>query len=190
MKSNQKLSLLFWVKKTKVSKKDGKAPLYARITIDGKDEELSLGRKINPQFWDVNLKRDCEPGSESKKTNSKIEQIKVDLERHFAVLQSLHEVITPAMLKNVFTGLPATYSKDVPTPALQEKKKLFETTDEFISMFEKMVNKNIRSFETLKQWRSTRKKLEEFILFQFKNNDILEISEIVFSPFQTKVSTS
>ena len=51
MKSNQKLSLMFWLFKAKATKKDGKAPLYVRITIDGLDDELSLSRKVLPEHW-------------------------------------------------------------------------------------------------------------------------------------------
>ena len=45
--SNQKLSILFWLFKAKASK-DGKAPIYARITLDGVNEEISLGLKFCP----------------------------------------------------------------------------------------------------------------------------------------------
>ncbi len=38
MKSNQKLSVMSWLKKSKATK-DGKAPVYSRITIDGLDDE-------------------------------------------------------------------------------------------------------------------------------------------------------
>lgn len=92
MKSNQKLSILLWVFKAKATK-DGRAPIYARITIEGKDDEISLGRKVDPQFWDNELKLVTEGGMEAKITNQKILQIKSDLERHFMVLQTLHTQI-------------------------------------------------------------------------------------------------
>lgn len=110
MKSNQKLSLLVWLFKAKTTK-DGKAPLYIRATIDGKDIEISLNRKVNPAFWYSESKRDLEPGQDAKKTNAKIEEVKVDLERHFAVLQSQFENVTPLMLKNVFNGRSPELSK-------------------------------------------------------------------------------
>jgi len=30
--------------------KDGQAPLYARVTIDGEDEEISVGKKLIHNF--------------------------------------------------------------------------------------------------------------------------------------------
>jgi hypothetical protein len=44
MKSNQKLSILFWLFKAKATK-DGKAPIYVRVTIDGLEDEISLEKR-------------------------------------------------------------------------------------------------------------------------------------------------
>ena len=68
--------------------KDYRATIYARITIEGKDEEISLGRKVDPKFWENELKLVTENGMEAKVTNQKILQIKSDLERHFMMLQT------------------------------------------------------------------------------------------------------
>lgn len=171
MNSNQKLSLLFWLFKAKATK-DGRAPLYVRVTTDRDNIEISLNRKIHPDFWDANLKRDLEGGAEAKKTNSKIEQAKVDLERHFLVLQSQFENVTPLMLKNVFNGVPATLSKTQVKEKHVNQKKLIETLDHFIIEFEKLVIKDIRSKETLKGWKSTRNRLREFLIFNYGNDDI------------------
>ncbi|WP_343703203.1 Arm DNA-binding domain-containing protein [Chitinophaga sp.] len=51
MKVNEHLSILFFLSKKKASK-DGKAPIWARITVDGERAEFSLGRKILPEYWD------------------------------------------------------------------------------------------------------------------------------------------
>ena len=44
MNVKQKLSILFFLKRKKITK-DGKVPIYIRITIDGLEDELSLGCK-------------------------------------------------------------------------------------------------------------------------------------------------
>jgi site-specific recombinase XerD len=178
MKSNQKLSILLWVFKAKATK-DGRAPIYVRITIEGKDDEISLGRKVDPQFWDNKLKLVTESGMEAKVTNQKVLQIKSDLERHFMVLQTQHEQITSAMLKNVYLGLPVHYdkhSKSEPVAA----QSLVPVFADFIKSFTKKVKKGLRSEGTLRQWRSTKKKVESFIAHEFKRNDI-NLSEIKYS---------
>ena len=178
MKSNQKLSILLWVFKAKATK-DGRAPIYARITIEGKDDEISLGRKVDPQFWDNELKLVTEGGMEAKITNQKILQIKSDLERHFMVLQTLHAQITSAMLKNVYLGLPIHYDKQSKSEPISVQTLVPVFTD-FIKSFAKKVKKGLRSEGTLRQWRSTKRKVESFIIHEFKRNDI-NLSEIKYS---------
>lgn len=45
MKINEELSVLFWLKKTKMTK-EGLIPIWVRITIKGIREEFSSGKKL------------------------------------------------------------------------------------------------------------------------------------------------
>lgn len=171
MRSNQKLSLLFWLFKAKATK-DGKAPLYCRITIDGKDTDVSLSRKIHPNFWDVEHKKDTQPGTEAKKTNAKIDQAKVDLERHFIVLQSQHEDITPSMLKHVYLGRVNTPSAEAAPVDKVEVPTILQAFDRFIATFKKKVDKKNRSEGTLRHWKTTKTKILDFVKFKYKAEDM------------------
>lgn len=102
MKNNQKLSILVWLFKAKATK-DSHAPIYARVTIDGRSEEITLGRKTSPEYWDAENKSVTEAGIEAKITNQKIVQAKTNLDRLFMVLQTQYEHIKPAMLKTLIT---------------------------------------------------------------------------------------
>lgn len=57
--NSQKVNIHFWLKRSKTTS-DGTAPLYARITIAGEEEPLSLGIKIKPEYWNTKIKRDTE----------------------------------------------------------------------------------------------------------------------------------
>ena len=50
MKNAHTFGILFWLKLANA--KNGKAPLYARITVNGKRAELSLKQKITISNWD------------------------------------------------------------------------------------------------------------------------------------------
>jgi hypothetical protein len=93
----QQLSILFYVKRKKMTL-DGKAPIYVRVTIDGLQEETSLGFKVSSDDWDIERKevRETDPGS--KLFNKKIGQTKTDLERHFDLIKAQHELATPALV--------------------------------------------------------------------------------------------
>jgi len=88
--NNQKVHILFWLKRSKKTS-DGTCPLYARITIEGEEEPLSLGIKIKPQFWDTNIKRDTESSATARENNLKISKADVDLDTHVKILRSKHE---------------------------------------------------------------------------------------------------
>jgi len=75
------------------------------------------------------------------------------------------------MLKNVYKGLPATLGKGAPKPETPIMPTLLQVSDLHISNFSKMVEKKLRSNETLKQWNATRKKIEEFLIAQFQLKD-------------------
>ncbi len=179
MKSNQKLTLLFWHRKSKADN-NGNAPIICRISIDGEEEELSIGRKVHLNNWDAENKIATGGGTEEKKTNLKIAQVTGDLERHFTVLQLDNEYISPLMLKNVYKGLPAEHQKGKPKPQAQKSVTLLEVADTHIHEFAKMVDKGIRSKETLKQWKATRKNIIEFLKFEYEAAD-MDISEITYS---------
>lgn len=182
MKSNQKLTLLFWHRKSKPDG-NGFAPVICRISIDANEEELSIGRKVHVNDWNAEHKK-AKGDSEGKKTNQKISQVTVDLERYFTLLQSEYENVTPLMLKNVYNGFPPEHKKGRAKPEAPKSTTLLQLADMQIAEFSKMVDKGLRSSETLKQWKSTRNKIVEFLPFAYGETD-LDISEIDYS-FATK----
>ncbi len=98
MNVKQNLSVLFCLKRQKITK-DGRIPIYIRITIDGFEDQISLGCKILPCDWDNTTKtvRATEPNS--KIINKKIGQAKTDIERHFDLMQAKHGAATPRNVK-------------------------------------------------------------------------------------------
>ncbi|MEO6961511.1 MAG: Arm DNA-binding domain-containing protein, partial [Puia sp.] len=79
MNVKQKFSILFYLKRSKTSK-DGRIPIYVRITIDGLKEEFSLGCKVLSRHWDKKTKTVLARDPDFKAINKKIGQVKVDIE--------------------------------------------------------------------------------------------------------------
>lgn len=69
-KSN--LSITFWQNVSK--RKHGKAPLYVRLTINGKRLEISLCRSIPIKLWSKSRRRMIRVTDESLLVNSYLEQ--------------------------------------------------------------------------------------------------------------------
>lgn len=109
MINNQKLSNLFWLIRGK-TRNDNFIPIYARTIIDGDRDEFSTGKMVQSDNWEA--RRTAKDDPDYKVINSKLLQIQASLDRHFMVLQTQHERVTPLMLKNVFNNLPANYKKE------------------------------------------------------------------------------
>lgn len=86
MNVKQNLSVLFYPRNQKKNA-SGEAPIYARITIDGLREELATGVKVQVKNWNIETKSVLPSDPDWKKSNKKIQQINVDLERHFYLIR-------------------------------------------------------------------------------------------------------
>jgi len=71
----KKLNLLFIVSKSRI-RKDGKAPLFCRLTYLERRKQFSTGLFINPKNWNNSL-QECEPPSnDNNYINSQLNLIK------------------------------------------------------------------------------------------------------------------
>jgi site-specific recombinase XerD len=181
MKNNQKLSLMVWLRKGKATK-DGTAPVYIRVTIDGKDEEISIGLKVRPEHWDSETKRLCHGAPSFKTANKLIEDSLENLETDFKYLCKAFEKLTPLMLKKAFLKVPLEdLNKNGSSKvASQSYSTLLSAYDYYIINFAKRVEKKLAAGGTLRHWRSSRKKVLEFIVFKFGMKDI-GLSEVKYA---------
>ena len=101
MNVKQNLSILFYLKRKKASK-DGKAPIYIRITVDGLDDEMSLSCKVLPDHWDNESKQVSDKDTDHARINKTISQAKTDLERHFDLMQAKNGLVSPTMGKESY----------------------------------------------------------------------------------------
>ncbi|MFD2832487.1 Arm DNA-binding domain-containing protein [Gramella sp. AN32] len=77
MKTSKTFSIHFWLSTAK--KKDDSAPIYARITVDGKRAEISLKRSISVTYWDTRSKRANWRVPAGKALNVYLDQVYADL---------------------------------------------------------------------------------------------------------------
>lgn len=161
---------MFWHRKSKADD-SGKAPIYCRMSINGEDEELSIGEKVTSDQWGVKTKK-VKGGEDAKRINLKMSELIVELNSIFKEMTKSNAIITPKMLKNKFLGKSIVVQAAEP---VNEKFKptLLQAVDMYITNFEKMVEKDLRSAETLRKWRSTKNKVIEFIREQYKTDDLL-----------------
>tara|TARA_R110001592_G_scaffold181652_1_gene424465 strand:- start:136 stop:1368 length:1233 start_codon:yes stop_codon:yes gene_type:complete len=102
MTRSNTFSILFWQKLA--SAKNGKAPLYARITVNGKRAELSLKRKVLISDWDTTKNRLKGANSQNKMVNSYLEQVNSRLFECYQKLQNANKLVTSNIIKAHFLG--------------------------------------------------------------------------------------
>src|ERR1035437_7405853 len=102
MKTVHTFSILFWIRREKIQ--DGRAPVYARVTIDGKRSEISIKRSISPYSW--NPKKGIAKGSKegSKMLNDYIKQVRNQIYECYQQLQQQKKSITTDAIKRKYLG--------------------------------------------------------------------------------------
>lgn len=102
MKNTDTFSILFWLRQANT--KNRQAPLYARITVNGKRAELSLKRKVTISDWDSNKNKLKGLSEQNKLLNNYIEQVNSRLFECYQKLQSGNKLVTSNIIKAVFLG--------------------------------------------------------------------------------------
>lgn len=94
---NKTFSLLFYVKKSK-KKSDGTAPVYLRITIDGRVVEISSKRYINPEKWNPTAQKLDGTGPDVKSLNAYLKTLEQKVyNAHHELLKDLPSVSADAL---------------------------------------------------------------------------------------------
>ncbi len=102
MKSTFKV--LFFIKRN-ATKQSGKAPIIARITLDGKIAQISTKLEIEPSLWDVKHGRASGKVFEANHINSSIDSIKSTIFSHYQNFRERKANITAEIIKKAFLGL-------------------------------------------------------------------------------------
>jgi len=97
MKTTTTFSILFWLKKSKAS--NGKAPLYARLTVNGKRAEISLKRKITIANWCPLKSRMKGTKEESRLINNYLDQVSSEIYQSKTELTAEDIFITAQTIK-------------------------------------------------------------------------------------------
>ena len=176
MKTTQTFSLLIWINKSKIV--DHEAPIFARITIDGKRAELSLKKRIDPDFWIIKTGYASTKHPEAITINNYINQVKSELFKIYTQMQMFDEFITAEAIKLRYTGVK------------EEKRTILQVFDYHNEQMKKMVGIDV-VHATMVKFKTIHSKVESFIRYQYKKSDyyLEELSHQFISNFEYYLKT-
>ena len=159
MTNKSTFSILFVAQKGKL-KANGKAPILARVTVNGEMVHLATRIDVDPDRW---LGKECRtPGrsAEDKYINEMLDNYRNVIKNKYNELFFRGEAITAMRLKSILTSRS------------DEAKRLLVLFDEFNKDYRALVGKET-THKTYTRYLLTRRRLAEFMAAKYKIRDIL-----------------
>jgi site-specific recombinase XerD len=155
---NKTFNLLFFVKKSKI-KANGTAPIYLRITIDGKPKEIASKRYVQPDKWDNKLQKVSGSSDEVKSLNLYLKTLEQQVYDAHHTLMKDKTIATASGLKTKLQGTEQRARMLV--PIFQEHNDKVET----------LVGQEFAP-GTLERYKTSLKHTIEFIQWKYSVSDI------------------
>ncbi len=167
MEKQNTFNLLFYLKKNRLNKQ-GEAPIYFRITVNGKQTALSLHRSIKVEEWSVPLGLAIGKKGKAKSINKDIKTIEGKVAEHYRRLIEEGKEVTVELLKNALLG-----RKDENKTNELTLIKIFE---EHNADMQKRIGIDY-SKSTVTKYNTTVKHLKSYLIEKYQKQDI-KFSEI------------
>lgn len=166
MKAQSTFSILFWLSKNRI--RNGKAQLFARITVEGKRAEIATHCEVSPLEWDSRAQMVVGKSQEAKEINNHLAIVKAKLLKCQSQLEVRNEALTSEKIKNEYVG------------KRPERKKITEAFQFWLDRIQEEVNKKKKAQATYNKYDDTFNHIKNFIRQQYKVSDKY-LDEVDFS---------
>lgn len=160
---NRTFGILFYLKKSKIDSSN-RAPIYLRITVDGKRTELSVKRHLELTKWSTQANRATGRTTDIKELNAYLDIITAKVYRHHKELIENGEIVTAEKLKNKYLG-----------KTIQDKT-ILNIFQDHNTQVKKLVGRDFAA-GTLERYETVYRHLTNFIKANYKLSD-LELNKI------------
>jgi len=155
---NKTFNLLFFIKKNKI-RTNGTAPIYLRITIDGKAADITAKRYIVPKKWDHKAHKAVGNSLEAKTLNNYLKTLEQQVyDSHYLMLKE-EDFVTAESLKSKLLGTDITTRTLIP---------IFQDHNDKV---EALVGQDFAP-GTLERYKTSLKHTQEFLNWKYKTSDI------------------
>ncbi len=153
MKTSKTFKILIWQNTAK--RKNNLAPIYARITVNGKRAEISLGTTYAIDFWDSKMSRAIGRSATARVLNEELDTIHTDITNSYKELLKEGKHITAQLIKARYLKLD------------NNQMTLLKLDTYHASKMEGVLAKG-----TLKNYKATTKYITAFLNKKLKTPDI------------------
>lgn len=174
-KENKTFSVIFLTKKDK--ERNGKLPVYMRITVDGCRTDLSMKQWVKQEQWSFIKGMAKGNKAEANELNIFLERARGKILNDYNELLLNNRIITAEVLKRMFLGLD------------ENTRTLLELIDFHNENMQKVLSPG-----TLKNYYTTRRYVAKFIR-EYKKSTVVYLSELslyiprhVDPPFRFKLT--
>lgn len=153
MQVKNTFTILFWINKAKI--RNGEAPVWARVTVDGIRVEISIKKSIQPDNWNPEKGQAKGSKEEAKSLNNYIEQIRTQLFECYQNLRAEKKLVTAETIKNIYLGKG-------------EKEHTLMT----LINYHNTELKDTLEWGTMKNYQTTQKYVQLFLKDKLRTSDI------------------
>ena len=143
-----RITVCFQLKKSK-SRPDGKCPLYLRCTMKGQRFEISTGFFLDSEMWVESTQQIKGKSEEAKIIKNRLDKVTSKIQDIYNQLESIGQPFDIFTIRSRFLGQ-------------SNGQGLMEIFDLVVKNVEATLGKDY-SYGTLKHYRTTKKRVEEFI---------------------------
>jgi len=116
-------------------------------------------------MWDKSVWRVIGKSPEILAINNRITQIRAKLEKHYLLLTLEYDIVTAQLVIDAYKGKFGNEEK-------RPDRTLCQAFNYKYSLFARQVKKQLRSDSTLRKWRTTKRKIRDFLNAKYKKWDM------------------
>jgi len=160
METRTKIAFAFYIKRGKPLK-SGEVPIYLKITVDGKQDEISIMRSVRPENWSSIKNGALGKSKEARDLNDYLHHMRSTLNEHVKNLRERYQEITTRTIKNSFFGIDP------------DNKKILELYEEH-NKAARLLLENGKDFAaaTVQKYETCKKHLQAYIKEKYKVSDM------------------
>ena len=151
-------SVLFYPRGNDIDK-NGNAPIYLRITVNGKRSEFSIKRKVLLNKWNSEAGKVRGTTADVRELNRYMDSIKVKVHKIQETLLENQELVTSEIIKNIYLGKSIKH------------KMILEVFQEHNDKVEKLIGKDFAP-GTAERYKTAKKHVSNYILKEYNVEDI------------------